>query len=190
MEQVLVIRRDRIEDFIHNRNGLITQRCGELVELIAREHEFLPRPVAEEDPGFKQIIPYVILRRGEQVFATRRLNKGGEKRLHGLISIGTGGHINPADEESNNVLMQGLWREITEEVELEKHGELIPCGFINDDSNSVGSVHLGACFLLDVEGEVRVRETEKLEGLWLDKNELEQNRGSMETWSQIAMEVL
>ena len=120
---------------------------------------------------------------------TRRLNKGGETRLHGRISIGIGGHINPVDEEGN-LLMRGLWREIHEEVRLDKHGELVSRGFINDDSNSVGSVHLGACFTLNVEGEVFVRETEKLEGLWMTVPELKDNYDSMETWTQIALEVL
>lgn len=189
MEQVLVVKREKIEQYISGRNGLITGCAGELFDVIKKEHEFMPRPEAEERPDFKQIIPYVILRRGDEVFVTRRLNKGGEARLHGKISIGIGGHINPVDEQGD-LLMRGLWREIHEEVELSVHGELTPCGFINDDSNAVGSVHLGACFTLPIEGEVYVKETEKLEGLWMTKQELKNNFDSMETWTQIALEVL
>ena len=48
----------------------------------------------------------------------------------------------------------------------------------------------GACFTLPVEGEVSVKETEKLEGLWMTKAELKDNYDSMETWTQIALEVL
>ena len=189
MEQVLVVRRDKIERFISGRNGLIRENADEIFSVIMAEHEFMPRPEAEERSDFKQIIPYVILRRGDEVFVTRRLNKGGEARLHGKISIGIGGHINPVDEKGD-LLMRGLWREINEEVELSAHGELTPCGFINDDSNAVGSVHLGACFILPVQGEVSVRETEKLEGLWMTPSELRKNYDSMETWTQIALEVL
>ena len=189
MEQVLVVKRSRIEHCISGRNGLIADCTQELFDIIKNEHEFMPRPEAEERPDHKQIIPYVILRRGDEIFAMRRLNKGGEARLHGRISIGVGGHINPVDEQGD-MLMRGLWREIDEEVGLTRHGELRPCGFINDDSNAVGSVHLGACFILPVEGEVTVRETEKLEGLWMSKKELEDNFDSLETWTQIALEVL
>ena len=168
MEQVLVVERKKIERYISGRNGLITECAQELFEIIKAEHEFMPRDEAEQRPDYKQIIPYVILRRGDEVFVTRRLSKGGEARLHGKISIGIGGHITPVDEQ----------------------GELSPCGFINDDSNAVGSVHLGACFTLPVDGEVSVKETEKLEGLWMTKAELQENYGSMETWTQIALEVL
>lgn len=185
----MVVKREKLEQYIDGKNGLIRENADKLFDIIMREHEFLPRPEAEERSDHKQIIPYVILLQDDKVFVTRRLNKGGEARLHGKISIGIGGHINPVDEEGN-LLMHGLWREIHEEVKLEKHGELVPCGFINDDSNSVGSVHLGACFALRVEGEVLVRETEKLEGLWMTLPELRENYDSMETWTQIALEVL
>lgn len=189
MEQVLVVKREKIKKFIAGKNGLITENVPELLEIIRNEHEYMPRAEAEEQPAFKQIIPYVILRQGDKIFVTRRLNKGGEARLHGKISIGVGGHINPVDEQGD-MLMKGLWREIHEEVELHSHGELCSCGFINDDSNSVGSVHLGACFTLETEGEVTVKETEKLEGLWMTLPELKENYDYMETWTQIALEVL
>ena len=189
MEQVLVVKREKIEKFIAGKNGLITENVPELLEIIRNEHEYMPRAEAEEQPAFKQIIPYVILRQGDKIFVTRRLNKGGEARLHGKISIGVGGHINPVDEQGD-MLMKGLWREIHEEVELHSHGELCSCGFINDDSNSVGSVHLGACFTLETEGAVKVKETEKLEGLWMTLPELKANYDYMETWTQIALEVL
>lgn len=189
MEQVLVVQRSKIEQYISDKNGLITVGTDELFNMIKKEYEFMPRPEAEESPAFKQIIPYVILRRDDEIFVTRRLNKGGEARLHGKISIGIGGHINPVDEQGD-MLMSGLWREIHEEVELNTHGELSPCGFINDDSNAVGSVHLGACFVLPVDGDVYVKETEKLEGLWMTRKQLMDNYDSMETWTRIAMEVI
>ena len=189
-EQVLVLKRDHLNKYIYGRNGLITENREAILEAFSEHHEFLPRPAAEESPEYKQLIPYVILRRGEQVFVTRRLSKGGEKRLHGLLSIGIGGHINPVDGDDGDVLMRALHREVDEEVSIESHAELQPKGFINDDSNPVGSVHLGACFTMEVSGEVAVRETEKLEGLWMTVPELRENKDGMETWSQIALEIL
>ena len=96
MEQVLVVERKKIERYISGRNGLITECAQELFEIIKAEHEFMPRDEAEQRPDYKQIIPYVILRRGDEVFVTRRLSKGGEARLHGKISIGIGGQIGRA----------------------------------------------------------------------------------------------
>ena len=191
MEKVLVVATKALEKYIQNSTGMIEADRDEIVSTIIENHSFMPRPEAEQDPSFRQIIPYVILRQGDKIFTTRRLNKGGEQRLHGKMSIGIGGHINPVDEKDREkVLMRGLERELNEEVSIEKRGELRPLGVINDDSNEVGSVHLGLCFEMYVEGRVMVKETEKLEGLWLTVPELMDSFEYMETWTQIAVKAL
>ena len=189
-EGVLVIKREYIERFIAGRNGLIAPADPELLEIINAKHEFLPRPEAEEDPSYKQIIPYVALTRDGDIFMLRRLKKGGEARLHGLLSFGVGGHINPADDTREDALMNGLRREVSEEVDIARETGLTPVGVINDDSNAVGSVHLGYFFTMEVAGEVTVRETEKLEGEWVAISALPGLRDRMETWSQLASEAL
>jgi predicted NUDIX family phosphoesterase len=125
-----------------------------------------------------------------ETFLLRRLKKGNEKRLHGMLSLGVGGHINPADGDGKDVLMQGLRREVDEEVAVEKELGLTPRGVINDDSNGVGSVHLGFFFTMRVAGDVTVRESEKLAGEWVRIEDLKNYRDDMETWSQIILEAL
>lgn len=190
MEKVLVVKTDKLAKFISGKTGLLTADREEMLDIIVNHHEFIDRPAAEEDPSYKQIIPYVVLTQKGQVFSTRRLNKGGESRLHGKLSIGIGGHINPVDEtDRRSVLMKGLERELDEEVYIRHRGELVPRGFINDDGNGVGAVHLGLCFSMEVEGEVSVKETEKLSGAWMSLQELKAEYHNMETWSQIALAV-
>lgn len=190
MEKVLVVKTDKLAKFISGKTGLLTADREEMLDIIVNHHEFMDRPAAEEDPSYKQIIPYVVLTQKGRVFSTRRLNKGGESRLHGKLSIGIGGHINPVDEtDRRSVLMKGLERELDEEVYIQRRGQLVPRGFINDDGNGVGAVHLGLCFSMEVEGEVLVKETEKLSGAWLSLQELKSEYDNMETWSQIALAV-
>ncbi len=190
MEKVLVVKTDKLAKYISGKTGLLTADREEMLDIIVNHHEFMDRPAAEEDPSYKQIIPYVVLTQKGRVFSTRRLNKGGESRLHGKLSIGIGGHINPVDEtDRRSVLMKGLERELEEEVYIQRRGELVPRGFINDDGNGVGAVHLGLCFSMEVEGEVSVKETEKLSGAWMSLQELKSEYDNMETWSQIALAV-
>lgn len=186
VENVLTVKRELIEKYLP-KAGIATEGCDEVVNIILEHHEFIPRPEAEKDPSRKQIIPYVVLLNGDKVFCTRRLKKGGEARLHGLLSLGIGGHINPeADGDSSDVLNRGMMREIREEVNITSFGKLTAKGLINDDTNEVGSVHLGLFFTLEVTGEVTVRETEKLEGLWLEHAKLGEMHDQLETWSQLA----
>ena len=58
---------------------------------------FVERRHAETDSSLKQLIPYCVLLRGDEIFLMRRKPKGGESRLFNLHSIGVGGHINPVD---------------------------------------------------------------------------------------------
>ncbi|MCD8116702.1 MAG: NUDIX domain-containing protein [Oscillospiraceae bacterium] len=184
MENVLAVKTSLLGDIV-SANGLITGREAEVMALIAAQGEFLPRPAAEDDPSYKQIIPYVSILRGDQVFATRRLSKGGESRLHGLVSLGVGGHINQSDEKDGDWLMNCLRREVEEEVDMTHFGTLTLRGLINDNGNDVGSVHLGFFFTLTTTGDVSVRETEKLEGGFLPLSSLAEAVPQMETWSQI-----
>lgn len=184
MENVLTVKRELIAEFIPQK-GITTENCGKMVNIILNNFEFLPRPEAESDPSHKQIIPYVVICRGDEVFFTRRLKKGGEARLHGLLSLGVGGHINSeTDGCGADVLFRGMKREIEEEVSIESMGEMTPCGIINDDTTEVGSVHLGLFYTLEVTGEVYVLETEKLEGFWVKRADMAGLSEQMETWSQ------
>lgn len=190
MENVLTVKRELIAQFLPEK-GISSESCDKLVDIILSNHEFLPRPEAENDPSHKQIIPYVVLCQGDKVFVTRRLKKGGESRLHGLLSLGVGGHINPeADGDGTDVLTRGMMREISEEVNVAQMGTLTPRGIINDDTNEVGTVHLGLFYTLEVEGEVSIRETEKLEGFWLKRSELSEKLEEMETWSQFVSSII
>jgi len=188
MERILVVPTEKILPYVGEK-GLFTGHEEELYALIEAEHSFMPRPEAEQDPGHKQIIPYIILTRGDEVFATRRSSKGGESRLHGRIALGLGGHINTDDDDSPGIFRRGLLRELSEEAEYTAVGELIPRGVINDDTTEVGKVHLGFLFTLEV-SDAAVRETEKLEGLWILRRDLPSYVDRMEGWSEIAMEVL
>ena len=164
---------------------------------IAREGFFVERSVAERTPAWKQIIPYTLVQCGERILLTRRTKSGGEARLHDKHSIGIGGHVNPVDLEPSaspgpirNPLPAGARREIGEELDVRGTYELRPVGLLNDDSNSVGAVHVGVVHVMRVEGTVEVREREQLEGRLVTPQELRElaERGAnLETWTKLLL---
>lgn len=179
-EQVMVVERERIAAYLVER-GLVTERTDDVLDVIADLHFFIDRPTAEQSPQYKQIIPYVLIRRGGSWFLLQRTQKQTEARLHHKLSLGIGGHINPDTPD----LIDGLQKELDEEVGIGGDYELSFVGILNDDSTEVGSVHLGAVFVLDTTAEVEVRETEKMTGRWVAQSELAGLRDDMETWTQI-----
>lgn len=180
-EQVMVVERDALAPYLVER-GLLTAGADEVLDLIVERHFFLDRPTAEVSPQYKQIIPYVLIRHGQSWFLLQRTQKQTEARLHLKLSLGIGGHINPDTPD----LFDGLQKELEEEVEVVGDYDLSFAGILNDDTTDVGRVHLGAVYVLDAhEGDVRVRETEKMSGRWATTEEVAAVYESLETWSQI-----
>lgn len=186
-ERVLVLPRVRVPggcDF----TGIRRTDAAALDELRAavRAHgAFVERPLAEESPHLKQLIPYVVVRDGSDVFLMERTDAGGDPRLHRKASIGVGGHINPVDE-GEDPLNVGLLREWAEELvaDWEPRFELV--GLLNDDSNPVGSVHLGVVFDVQADGRpIAVRETEKLSGRFAAPDAVLAAWDRLETWSRL-----
>ncbi len=195
MEFVFVVKRYDLFDLEFPHGFQTTDEAG-LPELLSRAREkgfFVERRYTETDSSFKQIIPYCLVTCGDQVFLLRRTSQGGEARLHGRLSVGVGGHINPVDEEVGDVVEAGADRELEEEVAVDAPYVRKPVGIINDDASPVGSVHFGIVFRIEVERpEVRVRETDQLEGEFVSRAALGEmlanERDRFETWSSLILD--
>ncbi len=155
---------------------------------------FMDRALAEESPQFKQIIAYAIFCHEGRVLAYARTAKGNEARLHDKYSLGIGGHINPVDGLADNVgtYLAGVEREIREEISFSGTARQELYAVINDDTNEVGSVHLGIVHRFELDSEevspnekaldkLAFRTLDELSGPLYDK---------LETWSAICVEAL
>lgn len=150
--------------------------------IVARDGVFRDRAAMEQDPSFKQVIPYLVLRDGPRYFLMRRTRAGADARLHDRWSIGVGGHLNPGDGD----LAGGLRREWQEEIEADFVPEFQLVGLLNDDATDVGRVHVGAVYLAEAGGRpVVIRETEKLEGSFADAAAVAAVEARLETWSAL-----
>jgi predicted NUDIX family phosphoesterase len=157
------------------------------------------RVEVEEDPRWKQLIPYVIFRHRNSdgrtwLFQYTRGGGMGEGRLHRKRSVGIGGHISVDDAKSPlgaNPYEEGLRRELAEEVEIATTATIRCVGLINDDETPVGRVHLGVVHLCDVpQPAVRPREPEIIASGFCEVAELLANLESFESWSQICLRAI
>ena len=126
--------------------------------------------------------------RGEAVL--RRLKKQTETRLHDKLSLGVGGHINPTEEAAADPIEAGLRRELAEEVDVSDLRALTCVGVLNETTGGVSDYHAALVYVLETDGEVTVRETEKMSGTWATPAELDAVRDRLETWSQIALDAV
>jgi predicted NUDIX family phosphoesterase len=195
MEFVLVVPRARLFDERYP-HGFEPFAAGDRERVLARIREhgyFVERRHAERDPMLKQVIPYALFEREGAIFLMRRLGKGGEARLHGKLSVGVGGHVNPIDG-AEDALDAGLRREVEEEVAVQGAWQATPVGILNDDATAVGAVHFGLVYRVRVQGLVEVREKDALEGEFTPRDEvlrlLRDERPRFETWSALLLDRL
>jgi len=195
-EQVLVVERKVIEK-IGIFNGLMFDvdryRSEIFVQGVPR---FMNRSQVEQDPSYKQLIPYVIMSHDGKYLSYVRGKRAGESRLVGNRSIGIGGHINPVDwtlfsAEPYETYLEAVKREVAEEVSVETNHTNHIVALLNDESNEVGSVHLGIVhyWALD-EPKVNKREQMITQMAFMTPAELQEVKDTLETWSGLCVEHL
>ena len=191
----------------YKEQGLIYGKSDSL-KMIVQKGLFRKRNELEEDPSFKQIIPYAVIsnkepeprswwdklrgvRQSQSFYLFRRTSGQTEKRLHNYFSLGVGGHINPgnSNESDEQYLISELKRELSEEVRL-LNGCSIEgiefIGFINDDTIAVGRVHIGLLYHIHLSNKnVIINETDRMTAEWIDKPDLAEFYEGMETWTKI-----
>lgn len=157
---------------------------------------FKPRAAMEQDPSYKQLIPYALLRcvtdQGPQFFRYTRGTGQGEQRLHLKQSLGVGGHINDIDAaDGQSPYELGMRRELDEEVAIAADYTSRIVGLINDDASEVGQVHLGVVHLLDLAtADVQPREVDLADAGFVPLRTIYAERERLEAWSQICLDAL
>jgi len=184
-EAVLVVPRTRLFEG-DCFEGLRRQGIPEFLARIRRYGSFRRRGEVEDDPSWKQIIPYAVVRRGREVFLFRRTDRGGDPRLHHRYAIGVGGHVNARD--AGDPIESGLRRELVEELEFTAPWEAQLVAVLNDESTPVSRVHFGLVYEVRTEGDVRVREVQRLVGGFVPVERLRDYYSGMESWSQRVVE--
>lgn len=192
-EQILVVNRKELFNNEENHfYGFIEKNDEKTKKIIDtfESYEVKRRGDMEEDPKYKQLIGYVLLKdevTGE-VLVYKRLVGGGEARLHGKASVGIGGHMNEVEGKTIfEMLKINAARELNEEVgvsEEEALNNLHFIGLINDDKTEVGQVHVGVVYECKVDKNlVEVKEDDTLVIKWMSGEEAKAEE-NYETWSE------
>lgn len=183
----------------------------DLNSIDSEAYALLPRHIADNKSDnsvalgklFPQILGYVQLvnEQGEILSYAR---KGKEKGLHGLRSIGVGGHVSHEelvttaiyhlDEPTQlpkltELIQLGLRRELLEEVGIDIGTYMEANQLLVSDSNVTSQVHVGLPMQLNVvESDIILEESEFLDARWISVEELKATVDLYEPWSQLIIQ--
>ncbi|CAN5433908.1 phosphoesterase [soil metagenome] len=196
-EKILVISRALLDE-IGPFQGVTSDTERYLPRILDPANNFfLDREAAEHDPTHKQIIPYCLFLAGDRILTYTRGTSSGESRLHAMLSIGIGGHINASDYSASHLgretYLNGVEREIAEELVLPAAHTQRIVGVLNDDSTDVGRVHLGVIHLFELDCDpaaVRPNEDSIANLEFRGPADLQAERDRLETWSQLCLDSL
>ncbi|MBN2244924.1 MAG: hypothetical protein JW755_03665 [Candidatus Aminicenantes bacterium] len=187
-EEVLVVSNRLLADVVKNKKcHLISMDKEKVFQFILENYIFMERQEAEYNYNYKQVIPYIILNHDRDFLLLKRTKKQTEKRLHDKYSLGIGGHINPSQSDKyENIIMEGLYKELNEEIHCPDLNEFSFKGILYDDSTSVSQVHLGLVFeaVLNTP-EFEILEPHKMTAAWIARERLREYYDGFESWSKI-----
>ena len=204
-ELVLAVSREALD--VGTESGIFPI---DLNSIDSEAYALLPRHIADNKSDssvalgklFPQILGYVQLinEQGEILSYAR---KGKEKGLHGMRSIGVGGHVSHeelvtaiyrSDEPTQlpkltELIQLGLRRELLEEVGIDIGTFMEADQLLVSDSNVTSQVHVGLPMQLNVvESDISLDESEFLDARWISVEELKATVDIYEPWSQLIIQ--
>jgi predicted NUDIX family phosphoesterase len=189
-EKVLVINRNNLPSgWLKDKISLPVPVSA--IDMLSQFIKWHPRSSAETDETMKQIIPYIVLRNSVDNSLAIYRRAGTEKRLHGLFSIGIGGHINPVDfsrvEKLSHTVLSAAKRELSEELYIQTENiKLDFKGINNEELTKVGRVHTG--FVFELKTEHKPSPQSELKDMhWVNTDALKNYK--MELWSEMALQL-
>ena len=192
-ERVLCLERKLLEELgVFQGLSLDVEKYLPLITASSRL-VYLNRSDAEHDKRYKQLIPYVLLICNGRILRYRRGRGGHETRLHGLYSVGVGGHISEEDHglfSTGRGYHEGMRRELMEEVAVEEEKESA-VAVINDDSTEVGCVHFGVVHVMHLAKETVAGRRSGIAGPeFIPIVEAVKDPSGYESWSRFCLEKL
>lgn len=206
-ELVLAVSREALD--VGTTSGIFPI---DLNSIDSEAYALLPRHIADNKSDssvalgklFPQILGYVQLvnEQGEILSYAR---KGKEKGLHGLRSIGVGGHVSHEElvtaiyrsddptqlPKLTELIQLGLRRELLEEVGIDIGTYMEANHLLVSDSNITSQVHVGLPMQLNVvESDIILEESEFLDARWISVEELKATVDLYEPWSQLIIQYM
>jgi predicted NUDIX family phosphoesterase/predicted ATPase len=133
-EEILCLSKTEVKKIFNGKTSISAAKAKELINSFVTEGSYVPRAKAEAAPEMLQALPVVVVRtKSGQVLLLRRREKQEENPLHDRVVIWAGGHVRREDAANGQSIVQGLLRELHEELRLSLEAKSL---------NLLGAIHV------------------------------------------------
>lgn len=135
--------------------GMVTDQATiqQFLDAVAGQRQFMPRSQAETNPNYYQPIPCAVVNYQDRILFLRRKKKG--HPLHDTYAVWAGGHAVQSDDKGNDILVEALERELSEEIFIRGEYTLDPkpVGLVRTSEDARASRHIGVVYRLELKTE-------------------------------------
>lgn len=147
LQRILVIPNEHVADLY---TGAIFypfgDRVKEIVDIAELYGKLIDRDYAEKTTKLKQVIAYTLIRNHSKILILRRSKNSNRDSLKLKNTILFGGHVDDLDDEPGNRLIKCIYRELSEELNIQPRITPRLLGLAVDPTTDVGRHHLGVIF--------------------------------------------
>lgn len=152
-QRVLVISSEQVADLYTGAFFYpMDDRVKEIVNNAELSAKFVNRDYAESTTKVKQVIAYTLIRNNSKILILRRTKKSNRDSLKLKNTILFGGHVDDLDDEPGNRLIKCVYRELSEELNIQPKSTPRLLGLAIDPTTDVGRHHLGVIFDTEISG--------------------------------------
>ena len=133
-EEILCVSKAEVQEIFDGKTSITGIKTNELINLFVTKGNYVPRVNAEASTEMLQALPVVVVRtKSGQVLLLRRREKQEENPLHDRVVIWAGGHVRREDAANGQSIVQGVIRELHEELRLSLEAKSL---------NLLGAIHV------------------------------------------------
>ncbi len=192
-EMILCVYKESLPNsFFKHRVAMSMSETKLVKRYLQPSYVYTRRKDAETDESLFQLIPYCIVQ-DEHYRLLSYNRRGSEKRLHGKMSCGLGGHVSRDDtvpgENIRDAIHRGLEREIYEECGVSPAGGYTFEGVIAESESAAGRVHFGMVYSTKIQADELQPSEEISEYQWMTHKKVQENIENFETWSLLAIQL-
>ena len=186
--EILAIEKEKLLENTH-LHGFVGLHKADVLELLAKEGEYLDKEIVEGNYLFKQPVIYLWVCSNKKIFLYKKQNDdyyNNKKICGGFVR----NILKCCKEFSSNPIIDSISDSMSKTFGIESSIKPKLIGFIMDDKSYLGESYIGIVGIVELDNESKIKSKEMKDGEFYSMEEIDsvllQNSEDIEDWTRIS----